>query len=271
VRIGRITAFAALALLMVAVSGSPAHAARRLTASKIKNIDRAGETITVTGRGYNTEKGIYVAFCLDNGAGALPSPCGGGADMSGDSGASVWISSNPPSYAEGLTKPYGKGGSFTVTLKVGQMIGDIDCAVRGCAIVTRNDHTRTNDRSQDVRIPVRFAPAKTSTPDGVTSTTGPQTNATGPQPNTNGAPANTNGKPNGSRTPVGPPTGRLATAAPPAAATEPATVAVAEQVLTRTSTATPLGHWWAIGGAFLVGVLGTVVIGRIRRRKQGSA
>ncbi|MEU4691869.1 hypothetical protein [Actinoplanes sp. NPDC023714] len=259
VRIGRITAFAVLAPLMVAVSDTPAQAAKRLTASQTKGLDRAGETITVTGRGYDVEKGIYVAFCLDNGAGVLPSPCGGGADMSGDSGASVWISSNPPSYAEGLTKPYGKGGSFKVTLKVSQMIGDIDCAVRGCAIVTRNDHTRTNDRSQDVRIPVRFAPAKSGQP---AATAAPAV--------TGGVTSTTTARPNGSKKPAGPPTGRLATAAPPAAAEETTAVAAAEPMLSRTSTATPLGHWWAIGGAFLVGVLGTAIVGRMRRRKQGT-
>ncbi|MEU8239485.1 hypothetical protein AB0C07_14685 [Actinoplanes missouriensis] len=264
-RIGRITAFAALALLMVAASGTPAQAAKRLTVSKTKGLDRAGETVTVTGRGYDTSKGIYVAFCLDNGAGVMPSPCGGGADMSGSSGASVWISSNPPSYAEGLTKPYGKGGSFRVSVTVSQMIGDIDCAVRGCAIVTRNDHTRTSDRSQDVRIPVRFAAAKTTGGAARTATTAAPAS-------TAGVKSTTATGPNGSKTPVGPPTGRLATAAPPdAVATTPAAVTVAEPMLSRTSTATPLGHWWAIGGAFLVGMLATAVTGRIRRRKQEKA
>ncbi|BBH65250.1 hypothetical protein ACTI_19350 [Actinoplanes sp. OR16] len=263
-RIGRITAFAVLALLTTAVAGTPAQAAKRLTASQTKGLDRAGETVTVTGRGYDVEKGIYVAFCLDNGAGVLPSPCGGGADMTGGSGASVWISSNPPSYAEGLTTPYGKGGSFKVTLKVSQMIGDIDCAVRGCAIVTRNDHTRTDDRSQDVRIPVRFAPAKTDQP---AATAAPVTTGSA----TGGVTSTTAAKPNGSKKPVGPPTGRLATAAPPDATTAPVAVAAAEPILSRTSTATPMGHWWAIGGAFLVGVLGSAVVGRIRRRKGNSA
>ena len=88
-RIGRITAFAALALTMVAVTGAPAQGAKRLTVSKSKGLDRAGETVTVTGRGFDVTKGVYVAFCLDNGAGVLPSPCGGGQDMTGGSGASV--------------------------------------------------------------------------------------------------------------------------------------------------------------------------------------
>ncbi|WP_229067561.1 hypothetical protein [Actinoplanes sp. DH11] len=262
-RIGRITATAALALLMVTVAGTPVEAAKRLTVSKTKGLDRAGETVTVTGRGYDVDKGIYVAFCVDNGPGVMPSPCGGGADMTGGSGTSAWISSNPPSYAEGLAKPYGKGGSFTVSIKVSQMIGDVDCALRGCAVVTRNDHTRTADRSQDKRVAIRFAPATTGKPAATAA-------APAATPVTGGVTSTTPARPNGSRTPAGPPTGRLATAAPPEATIATTAVAAAEPMLSRTSTATPLGHWWAIGGAFVVGVLTTSLLGRARRHKQNA-
>ncbi|GLW33489.1 hypothetical protein [Actinoplanes regularis] len=253
-RIGLRTAAAVLTLLVVSLNGTPAQAAKRLSVSKTRGLDRAGETVTVTGRGYDVTKGIYVAFCLDNGAGVMPAPCGGGADLGGTSGSSVWISSNPPSYGEGLAKPYGKGGSFTVSIRVGQLIGDIDCVVRACAVVTRADHTRTGDRSQDVRIPVRFAASRAGSPVATaTAATGAKGTATGTR-----------------ATPVGPPTGRLATAAPPVATT--AAVAPATGLaLTRTSAATPLGHWWAIGGAFLSGLLAAAVIGRLRRRKRVTA
>ncbi|MFI5935293.1 hypothetical protein [Actinoplanes sp. NPDC051494] len=238
---------------MLALSGTPAQAAKRLSVSATKGLDRAGQTVTVTGRGYDVSKGIYVAFCVDNGAGVMPSPCGGGADMTGGSGTSAWISSNPPSYGEELARPYGGGGSFTVTLRVSQMIGEIDCVVRGCAVVTRNDHTRTGDRSQDVRVPVRFA-----APAG-TRTAGAPARAQAPAPGKTQAPA--------TKKPVGPPTGRLATQAP--TTEEPAAVAMDLQAsLNRTTRATPLGHWWAIGGAFVAGLLAAVVAGRIRRRRN---
>ncbi|GIM93719.1 hypothetical protein [Paractinoplanes toevensis] len=223
--------------------------------SKTKGLARSGETVTVSGSGYDATKGIYVAFCLDNGAGVLPSPCGGGADLSGSSGGSAWISSNPPAYGEGLATPYGKNGSFRVSIQVSQMIGDVDCAVRGCAIVTRADHTRTSDRSQDMRIPVRFAAAATGSASGsgVAVTAAPGKSA----------PAVKQSKP------VGPPTGKLATEAPPSAeATEPVELQAFGPTLTRTSTATPLGHWWAIGGAFLTGLLLAVLVGRFGRRSR---
>jgi len=253
------TAAAALALLATAgllvVAETPAQAAKKLTVSKTRNLSRAGETVTVSGRGYNVDKGIYVAFCVDNGPGVLPSPCGGGADMSGGSGSSAWISSNPPSYGEGLAKPYGKGGTFRVSVQVSRKIGDVDCTLRGCAVVTRADHTRTSDRSQDVRVPIRFAP------DPAGSTAAPAVTAAAGRTT---APATKQSTPAGP--PTGPPTGRLATAAPPAAT---AAVALESQQipLTRTSAATPLGHWWAIAGAFTVGLLAATVIGRLRRRR----
>jgi len=253
VRTAAVVALLVTAGLLV-VAEAPAQAAGKLSVSKTRGLSRAGETVTVSGRGYDVSKGIYVAFCVDNGAGVMPSPCGGGADMSGSSGSSSWISSNPPSYGEGLAKAYGKGGTFRVSIRVSQRIGDVDCALRGCAIVTRADHTRTSDRSQDVRVAVRFAPPTTGTAATAPTAVGVPGAATPTRPAT------------GKNQPAGPPAGRLATAAPPSAT---AAVAMRSQAipLTRTTAATPLGHWWAIAGAFLTGLLGATVIGRLRRRR----
>lgn len=158
------------AIALTLTTASPAAAAgtsatgpegQKLTVSKASGLDPAGETVTVSGTGYNTEKGIYVAFCVDNGAGRTPTPCVGGVDMSGESGASAWISANPPSYGEGLAKPYGGSGhqgTFSVRLKVRAKDANTDCTKSGvtCAVITRNDHTRGGDQSQTVRIPVTF-------------------------------------------------------------------------------------------------------------------
>ncbi|MFA7265289.1 MAG: hypothetical protein WC054_03155 [Candidatus Nanopelagicales bacterium] len=116
-----------------------------------------GETVRVSGSGFDTTKGIYVAFCVKPPAGQAPSPCGGGADTNGDSGSSEWISSNPPPYGKSLAKPYGAGGTFSVSVRVSSKIGSVDCRVSTCVIATRADHTRSSDRSQDVFIPIRFA------------------------------------------------------------------------------------------------------------------
>ena len=137
---------------------------RTLTVSQASGIDPAGQTLTVTGAGYDSFKGVYVAFCLIPPTNQLPTPCGGGMDQSGASGASQWISSNPPPTGVGLAQPYGGGGSFTVSIAVTPTIQNVDCRRVRCAIVTRNDHTRTSDRSQDIFVPVVFATAPVAPP-----------------------------------------------------------------------------------------------------------
>lgn len=130
---------------------------RTLTVSQASDLDPAGTVVQVTGTGYDTFKGVYVAFCLIPPLDQQPTPCGGGATIEGTTGASHWISSNPPSYGQGLAVPYGPGGSFSVTMTVSSQIGHVDCQRVRCAIVTRNDHSRTTDRSQDLFVPVSFA------------------------------------------------------------------------------------------------------------------
>lgn len=152
------TAFAAL-LLAAQPAGQPV-----IEVSRTAGL-RDGETVVVTGRGFDVEKGIYVAFCVDRGDGARPTPCGGGADTTGSGGGSRWVSSDPPPYGKGLAIAYGPGGSFRVELSVTARIGDHDCRRVRCAVVTRADHTRTDDRTQDAKVPVTFAGASgTSAP-----------------------------------------------------------------------------------------------------------
>lgn len=137
-------------------AAAPARIDPRLTVSKTTGLDPAGATVTVTGSGFDTSKGIYVAFCVKPAEGVLPSPCGGGADTSGNTGASQWVSSNPPPYGKNLAVPYGPGGTFTVTVTLSKMIGSVDCSVTRCVVAARTDHTRTSDRSQDVLVPITF-------------------------------------------------------------------------------------------------------------------
>lgn len=122
---------------------------------------KSGELLIVSGQHYDETIGIYVAFCKVVPAGKLPTPCGGGADKSGGTGASEWISSNPPTYGIGLAKPYLPGGRFKVSVKVSPMIAvpngkAIDCRKTACAIYTRADHTRGDDRSYDLAVPLTF-------------------------------------------------------------------------------------------------------------------
>ncbi len=117
-------------------------------------------TVSVTGQGFDPRTGIYVAYCVEPDPGQPPTPCGGGADMSGTSGSSHWISSDPPDYGRDLAAPFGPDGSFTVRLRVSPRIGAVDCRATPCVIATRADHTRSSDRSADVFVPVTFKEKK---------------------------------------------------------------------------------------------------------------
>ena len=157
------TSLVAVGMSVLAVIGAvPASGATTTTAKHTLSVtptaalNPQGQRWTVTGKGFDPHVGIYVAFCVVPAQGQAPSPCGGGANMSAASPSSVWISSNPPPYGVGLAKPYGKGGTFKVTLQVTSKIGDVDCRVTPCAVVTRADHTRAGDRRFDVIVPVSF-------------------------------------------------------------------------------------------------------------------
>ncbi|MFM8868220.1 MAG: hypothetical protein ACKOFZ_08065 [Ilumatobacteraceae bacterium] len=156
-RIVLLAGVVAVAPSLVRADESVTDGTRTLTVSQSTGLTETGQTITVSGSGYDVSRGIYVALCVATPKGVLPSPCGGGVDMEGDGGASVWISDNPPSYAAGLPRPYGPGGSFRVSFKVGPVIDKFnDCRAVRCAIVTKSDHTINSDRSQDLQIPVTF-------------------------------------------------------------------------------------------------------------------
>ncbi|MGW0434759.1 hypothetical protein ACWDV4_19760 [Micromonospora sp. NPDC003197] len=270
VRLGVLACAVAVAVTAVVGStGTPAladvtgrgTAGQKLTVSKAASISRTGETVTVSGSGYDVDKGIYVAFCVDNGAGAIPSPCGGGADTSGSSGASNWISSNPPSYGEGLAVPYGAGGTFRLQMKITRMIGDVDCTTRRCAVVTRTDHTRASDRSQDVRVPVSFAAANAPAPTAARTTAPGSASTSGGAAATGGAAAPT------AAVPV---PGAAVATGPVATGVAASAVADAGQV-TRTSSAAEAGRGWTTAlvllGFAVVGLAGWA-LGRRRNRSE---
>jgi hypothetical protein len=145
---------------------------RSLSASQTRNLDPAGQVVSVSGAGFAIEKGIYVAFCVIPPTDQKPTPCGGGrGDASTESGASLWFGTYPPGSGKDSATPYAPGGSFSGTMALAPEIAPgLDCRQVRCAIVTRADHTRASDRSLDLFLPVTFAAA--SAP-GTTPTTAP--------------------------------------------------------------------------------------------------
>ncbi|MFI6286940.1 endoglucanase [Streptomyces sp. NPDC051018] len=162
---------AGLTVMGTARAATPGEATgptgQKLTVSETKNIDPAGQKVTVTGTGYDVSKGIYLAVCAVPRPGEAPSPCLGGADMSGASGTSYWINNSP--YGEGLAKKFTVGsdgkGSFTLELTIKVKDGSADCSQIACAVVTRADHTHIADREQDVIVPFTFGTGEGPNPE----------------------------------------------------------------------------------------------------------
>ena len=128
----------------------------KLSVSQVNNLNPNGTTVTVRGTGFDVNKGVYVIVCTQ----AAPGPqatCIGGVNIDGSSASSVWVSSNPPNYAIGLTTPFSPDGSFTVELVVVAKSGALDCTILKCGVVTRSDHLRYTDRTQDVFVPITFS------------------------------------------------------------------------------------------------------------------
>ena len=127
----------------------------KLSVSQTTNLNPSGTSVTVRGTGFDVSKGVYVIVCSQ----AAPGPqatCIGGVNIDGSSSSSVWVSSNPPNYAVGLTTPFQPDGSFTIELEIVAKSGALDCTIIRCGVVTRSDHLRYTDRTQDVFVPISF-------------------------------------------------------------------------------------------------------------------
>ncbi|GLF97609.1 hypothetical protein [Streptomyces yaizuensis] len=133
----------------------------------------AGANVTVSGTGYNQSQGIYVGLCaipagvnVNNPAtwNSKPTPCLGGQDETGTTGASHWINNDWHWLSPNNSSPYTPGangrGNFSVNIHVkAQISSSVTCGQGGvtCAIVTRADHFDSNDRKYDVYVPVTFS------------------------------------------------------------------------------------------------------------------
>ncbi|CAM5414428.1 hypothetical protein [Streptomyces aurantiogriseus] len=167
-RAGLAVAASAALTLGLATSASAATSTRtivdggttyNLSVTAPSTASAAGQVINVTGSGFNTGQGIYVGLCVVEGnqGDTKPTPCLGGQDETGSTGASHWVNNIFGGMFANSSK-FGTGGTFNVniyvkaTLDDGRVCGqDVDCAV-----VTRADHFDSGDRKYDVHVPVTF-------------------------------------------------------------------------------------------------------------------
>ena len=137
---------------------TPVRPQPQITVSQTSGLDPKGGLVTVRGSGFDVTKGVYVFVC-NQATWNAARRCIGGINLDGSSPLSQWISSNPPGYAIGLTVPFAADGTFVVPLfvrAVDESTNLIDCTKQQCGIVTFADHTRRDDRSQDVFVPISF-------------------------------------------------------------------------------------------------------------------
>ncbi|MFM9612257.1 hypothetical protein DF268_31655 [Streptomyces sp. V2] len=167
-RAGLAVAAASALTLGLATSASAATATRTVTdggttyslsLTSPGTATAAGQVVTVSGSGYNTGQGVYVGLCaVDGAAGAnKPTPCLGGQDESGSTGASHWVNNTFGGLFANSSK-FGTGGTFSVNIFVKATLDDGSVCGQDveCAVVTRADHFDTNDRTYDVHVPITF-------------------------------------------------------------------------------------------------------------------
>lgn len=138
--VGLVVAAAPVAVAQPAVEVAPAEGLA------------AGDTVTVTGAGFDPQAGYYVSTCVAGTSGpAGPTCVGGAASREG----SVWVSNSPQ--AAGVGTPIAQDGTFTAQLVVATTAEGVDCAVDECAVTVFLDHR--NGFGVVSETPVTFAAA----------------------------------------------------------------------------------------------------------------
>ncbi|MER6155286.1 hypothetical protein ABT147_07030 [Streptomyces sp. NPDC001868] len=168
-RAGLAVAAASALTLGLATSASAATSTRsivdggttyNLSVTAPNSATAAGQVITVSGSGFNTGQGIYVGLCVVNGAQGAnkPTPCLGGQDETGATGASHWINNTFGGLFANSSK-FGTGGTFSVNIFVKATLDDGSVCGEDvtCAVVTRADHFDSSDRKYDVHVPISFS------------------------------------------------------------------------------------------------------------------
>lgn len=153
-----LVAVAAAVPTLLAATAGPAAAAGTITLSKSTGLNAAGETITVSGSGYDASKGVYLWFCENTGTRPTGASC--------DGSTQVWISDSPLAQVTPGSARWGANGTFSVSITVRAIFNDVDCTAVSCGVAVRNDH-QSPGTDLDSVTPVSFGTA----PEDTTTTT----------------------------------------------------------------------------------------------------
>jgi hypothetical protein len=130
---------------------------------------RPGDRLVVTGSGFDSQRGIYVAICqTPERVDVRPGPCLGGVPDLGSEGSGTeaieWSPSNWINQ-QWAWRLFGarsfddvNQGTFRAFIAVPPASEEgLDCLDVQCGLFTRNDHTAIDNRMQDLYLPVRFS------------------------------------------------------------------------------------------------------------------
>jgi len=128
----------------------------------------AGDRLVVTGDGYDGSRGLYVAVCaIPEQLDGKPGPCLGGVGSQAveefeegvvQYAASNWINEAFAWRLFGARSfDDGEAGTFTAYIELPPAADEnVDCREVECGLYTRNDHTASADRVQDLYVPLRW-------------------------------------------------------------------------------------------------------------------
>ncbi|WP_116949299.1 HtaA domain-containing protein [Jiangella endophytica] len=127
-------------------------------------VDGGELDVTLTGLAPTSEEntpdapaGFYLLTAVDNGPGEVATPAIGGADTTGESGTSRWITSFPYPGSEDIVVPIADGVAETsIALVAADEYADCDA---GCVLYLRTDHRSAANRAFDLRVPLEFVSA----------------------------------------------------------------------------------------------------------------
>nr|WP_246400976.1 HtaA domain-containing protein [Jiangella mangrovi] len=127
-------------------------------------VDGGELDVTLTGLEPTSEEntpdapaGFYLLTAVDNGPGEVATPAIGGADTTGETGTSRWITNFPYPGSEDVVVPIEDGVAETpIALVAADEYADCDA---GCVLYLRTDHRSAANRAFDLRVPLEFVSA----------------------------------------------------------------------------------------------------------------
>ena len=143
-----------------------ANGTRTLVVDPNAGLAATGAKISVQGKGFDTDHGLYVAVCADgSGAPADLSECVGGAIPDGNT-TQAWAHITTDGQGSGGVKAkWGDAGSFSVTLTLPSVTeGNPNCVTGECALYTASDDDSVRSEDNTVLLTFTQPTSPSSTP-----------------------------------------------------------------------------------------------------------